>query len=115
MMSVAPETASTVNGAFANFLSRLPHHRSDLVPPKVPIGERMEIALQKLSKITGNVDIESLDPLCSLSFASLSPDIVKAQNELLRRYMTDADQALVPAAVEGWSLRRWLLPQLKFY
>ena len=113
-MSVAPETAYTVNGALANFLSRLPHHRSDLIPPKISIRERMSIALQKLSKITGNVETGSLDPFCSLSFACLSSDIIKAQNELLRRYSKDADQAFDPATVEGWSSRRWLSIHLKF-
>jgi len=88
------------------FLSRVPHHRSDILPPEMSIQERMEMALQKLSKIT-NVETDSLDPLCSLSFASLSPDIIKAQNELLRRYAKDADQAFTPAAVEAWSSRRY--------
>lgn len=107
-MSVDPETAWTVNGAFANFLSRLPHHRSELIPPKILFRERMEIALRELSRITGNLEIASLDPLCPLSFTTLSPDVARAQTDLLRRYIKDADQALDPAAVEGWSSRRWL-------
>jgi hypothetical protein len=74
----------------------------------------MDKALQKLSQITGNVETESLDPLCSLSFGSLSPETTKAQAELLRQYIVDADEALDPATVEGWLLRRWLLSQLNF-
>lgn len=105
-MSVVPDTAWTVNGAFANFLSRLPHHRSDLIPPQITIRQRMEIALQKLSQIMGTTDIDSWDPLCSLSFACLLPDVAKAQTDLLRRYNKDADEAFDPAAVEGWSSRR---------
>jgi hypothetical protein len=70
----------------------------------------MEIALQKLTEITGkNMDTESLDPLCSLSFACLKPDVVKAQTDLLRRYIMNVDRALGPAAVEEWFSRRWLL------
>ena len=106
MMSVVPDTAWIVNGAFANFLSRLPHHKSDLIPPQITIRQRMEIALQKLSQIMGSTEIDSWDPLCSLSFACLSPDVAKAQTDLLRRYIKEADEAFDPAAVEGWSSRR---------
>ena len=106
MIGVIPEHAWNVNAIFVDFLSRLPRHRSDLNPPEKPIQERMAIALQKLFQITGGADPESLDPMCSLSFASLGPDIAKAQTDLLRRYIKDAEHAFDPASVEGWTLRR---------
>ncbi len=106
MISVIPESASTVNAVFVNFLSQLPRHRSDIVRPEISIRDRMEIALQKFSEITGITDVESLDPTCSLSFSSVSTEVAKAQTDVLRRYMKNADRAFNPALVEEWSLRR---------
>lgn len=106
MISVIPEAASTVNAAFVNFLSQLPRHRSDIVVPEISIRDRMEVALQKFSKITGITDVESLDPMCSLSFSAVPSEVAKTQIEVLRRYMKNADRAFNPASVEEWSLRR---------
>ncbi|KAJ3503273.1 hypothetical protein NLJ89_g8505 [Agrocybe chaxingu] len=107
MLSVVPGHASIVNRAFANFLARLPHHRSDIVPPELPIKERMRVALKKLSEITGNPKIASLDPSCSISFSLLSPEVVKSQTELVRHYQKDADIAFSPMTLDGKPLRKY--------
>ncbi|CAA7259482.1 unnamed protein product [Cyclocybe aegerita] len=107
MLSVVPGHASIVNRAFANFLARLPHRRSDIVPPELPIKERMRMALKKLSEITGNPQIASLDPSCSISFSLLSPEVVKSQTELVRHYQKDADIAFSPMTLDGKPLRKY--------
>jgi len=106
MVSVVPGHASILNNVFLKFLTRLPHHGSDLIPPEISIRDRMHSALEKLSKITGNPEVASLDPLCSLSFCSLAPEVIKGQSELLNHYMKDINLAFTPIPPEGWSLRK---------
>ncbi|KDR83489.1 hypothetical protein GALMADRAFT_235659 [Galerina marginata CBS 339.88] len=106
MISVIPGYTSIVNNVFYKFLMRLPHHRSDIVPPKVSLKDRMKTALNKLSEITG-LDTISLDPLCSISFSCVTPDFFKGQTELLRHYLKDASQAFTPTPVEGMPLRKY--------
>ncbi|KAF9535016.1 alpha/beta-hydrolase [Crepidotus variabilis] len=105
MISIIPDAVYTVNATVATFLARLPRARSDLLPPQTPVKERMEMALQKLSEIIGDPDMESLDSMSSLSFACLSPEISKAQTDLLKRYGRDAETALDLTDVESWSRR----------
>ena len=106
MVSVVPGHASILNNVFYRFLTRLPHSRSDLVPPNMSIRDRMRVALEKLSQITGNPEVASSDPLCSLSFCSLAPEVIKGQSELLGHYLKDINLAFTPIPPEGWSLRK---------
>lgn len=96
MVSVVLGHASILNNVFHKFLTRLPHHRSDLVPPSTSIRDRMQTALVKLSQIMDNPEVAYLDPLCSLSFCSLAPEVIKGQSELLNHYMKNLDLALTP-------------------
>ena len=105
MISVVPGNASIVNNVFFKFLGRLPHHRSDIVPPKIPLEERMRIALKRLSEVTGT-DTSSLDPLSSLSFSCLSDEVVKAQTEILKHYQKGARTAFTPTRADGSPPRR---------
>src|SRR6188768_3922424 len=98
MLSVVPGNASIVNKVFANFLARQPHHRSDVYTPRdMSIQDRMTAALRKLAELTGNRDTLTQDPLCSLSFSSLSPEATRSQIELLRHYEKDAHLAFSPS------------------
>lgn len=97
MISVMPGPASTVNNVFFKFLNRLPHHRSDLVAPESSIRDRMRMAMSNLAELTGDPDMPSLDPLCSLSFCCLTPDVIKGQNDLLKHYHKGEAEALSPA------------------
>ena len=106
MVSVVQGHASILNNAFHKFLTRLPHHRSDLIPSNTPIRDRMQAALEKLSQITGNPEVAYLDPLCSLSFCSLSPEVIKGQWELLNHYMKNIDLAFMPIPPETRPLRK---------
>jgi len=107
MVSVVPGHASILNNVFLKFLTRLPHHRSDLVPPDISIRDRMHSALERLSQITDNPEVASLDPLCSLSFCSLAPEVIKGQSELLNHYLKNVNLAFTPIPPEGWSLRKY--------
>ncbi|KAF8204828.1 Alpha/Beta hydrolase protein [Pholiota molesta] len=109
MISVVPGPASIVNNVFYKFLKRLPHHRSDLVQPESSITERMRMALGNLAEITGDPDMASLDPLCSLSFCCLTPEVVKGQSDLLKHYSTEVRVALNPSLIEneGRPLRKY--------
>lgn len=109
MISVVPGPASMVNNVFYKFLKRLPHHRSDLVQPESSIRERMRMALGNLAEITGDPDMASLDPLCSLSFCCLTPEVVKGQSDLLKHYSNEVRVALNPSLIEneGRPLRKY--------
>ncbi|KAF8974713.1 alpha/beta-hydrolase [Flammula alnicola] len=107
MISVVPGPASIVNNVFYKFLTRLPHHRSDIVPPQSSITDRMRMALQQLSEILGNPEMAELDPLSSLSFCCLTPEVIKGQSEHLRQYLKDASLAFTPMPTEGRPLRKY--------
>ena len=106
MVSVVLGHASILNNVFHKFLTRLPHHRSDLVPSNISIRDRMQVALEKLSQIMGNPQVAYLDPLCSLSFCSLAPEVIKGQEELLNHYMKNIDLAFTPIPRETQPLRK---------
>jgi len=101
MISVMPGYSSIVNNVFAKFLARLPPSRSDIVPPNIPIRERMRLALNKLSDITG-LDTSSLDCMCSMSFSCVTEDVVQSQIALLKHYQNGADQAFTPDPQDNW-------------
>jgi hypothetical protein len=66
----------------------------------------MQAALEKLSQITDNAEVAHLDPLCSLSFCSLAPEVIKGQSELLNHYMKNIDLAFTPIPRETRPLRK---------
>lgn len=96
MVSVVSGPASTVNNVFHKFLKRLPHHRSELIPPESSIRDRMRMALANLAEIIGDPDMASLDPLCSLSFCCLGQDVIQGQSDLLKHYHKGQASALNP-------------------
>lgn len=96
MISVVPGPASILNNVFYKFLARLPRHRSDLCAPESSIEERMRMALGRLSELTGQSEMASLDPLCSLSFCCLKPEIIAKQEKILRTCSKDIQEAYAP-------------------
>lgn len=106
MLSVLPGHASIMNKVVSNFWSRLPHHGSHIGPPKIPVEARMSEALATLATLTGRESDKSTDPLCSLSFSCLSPDVVKVQSELLEYFKKDCHRAFSPLTPLGKPLRK---------
>jgi hypothetical protein len=106
MLTIIPGHASIANQVFAKFISRLPHKRSELTPPETPKRERMKKALTTLADIMGDSSIANRDPLSSLSFCCLSPEVVKRQTEKLARYRKRLDHVSSPLGPDGRPLRR---------
>lgn len=108
-MSIIPGSASIANQVFAKFVSRLPHVRSDLHPPKTPISERMKVALHKLADIMEDPGFSSRDPMSPLSFSCLPPDIAKSQEDALIMYRKGQCRAFSPIGIDGRPPRKWVV------
>lgn len=106
MLSVIPGHASIMNKVVSNFWSRLPHRASPIIPPKIPAEVRMSEALENLAVLTGRESASPTEPLCSLSFSRLTPDVVKVQSELLEFYKKDCYRAFSPLTLLGRPLRK---------
>jgi len=106
-LPVVPANASIVNSVIAKFLARLPKKESKLVPPEPPREERMQQALNKLSEIIGNPKIATRDPLCSLSFSCLTPEIAKTQADALALFGKDQATAYSPLRANGRPIRKF--------
>ena len=106
-LSIIPGHASIANQVFVKFVSRLPPARSDLLPPETSRLERMKIALASLADIAGNPKITSRDPLSSLSFSCLPPDVVERQTKALREYRKGLHRAFNPCGPDGRPLRKY--------
>jgi len=107
MLSVLPGHASIMNKVVSNFWSRLSHHSSHLSSPKISVEARMSEALATLATLIGRESDKSTDPLCSLSFSCLSPDVVKVQSELLEYFKKDCHRAFSPLNPLGKPLRKF--------
>jgi hypothetical protein len=114
MLSVIPGHASLMNKVVSNFWSRLPHHPSPMIPPKTPVETRMTEALETLVALTGCERASPIDPLCSLSFSCLSPDVIKVQSELLEHYKKDCYRAFSPLSASGRPLRKYEVSSIIF-
>lgn len=108
MLSVFPGHASIMNKVVSNFWSRLPHHGSRIIPPKISVEVRMSKALETLGALTGWEGERPTEPLCSLSFSCLSSDVIKVQSELLEYFKKDCHCAFSPLTAMGRPLRRWV-------
>ncbi|KIL68191.1 hypothetical protein M378DRAFT_71959 [Amanita muscaria Koide BX008] len=98
---------SVAHQVFSKFLARLPHVRSDLVPPEVPLEERMKTALLKLGEYLNDASVIKRDPLSPISFSGLPPDVVRKQNEMLAQYRKGKNTAFSPLTPEGRPIRRY--------
>lgn len=96
---------SIVNQTLCKFLNRLPQVRSDLKPPSVPIVQRMRQALSTLADLTGDPSFSEKDPMCSLNFSCVSPEICKIQVKSRESYAKDAALAFSPLQPNGRPIR----------
>lgn len=106
-LNIIPGHASIANQVFGKFISRLPHKRSELIPPEISKRDRMKKALSTLAGIIGDGSIENRSPLSSLSFCCLPPEVVKDQTDSVnqrRKRLAHAHTLLSP---EGRPLRRY--------
>lgn len=95
-----------MNRAVKEFTSRLPHVRSELNPPAMPISERMDLALKQLGDVVVKKDVGQLDPMSSMSFSCLPSSVVKAQETLLKTYTKDRLYAFNPLGPDGKPKRK---------
>ncbi|KAF9076617.1 Alpha/Beta hydrolase protein [Rhodocollybia butyracea] len=106
-LNIVPGTASITNQVFSKFVSRLPHHRSDLIPSSTSKEERMALALSKLGQLTNDSSIASRDPASPMSFSCLTPESVQGQNESLELYRKGEAAAFDPCGPDGRPIRRF--------
>lgn len=106
-LNIVPGHASIMNKVFTTFLGRLPHVRSELVPPETDKTERMKAALSALAEIAGDSSIASRDPSSSLSFSCLSHDAMERQMETLKQYRERKTPTFSPLGPDGRPLRRF--------
>ncbi|KAK7060144.1 hypothetical protein VNI00_000908 [Paramarasmius palmivorus] len=106
-LNIVSGTATITNQVFAKFLSRLPHHRSDLKKPAKSKRDRMAEALQRLAELIGDQSIASRDPYSSLSFSCLPSDVVKGQAESLALYKKGESDAFDPTGPDGRPIRKY--------
>jgi len=111
-LCIVPSTASIVNQVLTKFLSRLPPTRSDIQPPDRPTAERMAEALKTLSELMGDSNIATRDPMCSLSFSCLSPEVINSQKDAVDFYGKDEWKALSPLGPDGRPIRKCALEVL---
>ncbi|KAI0313260.1 alpha/beta-hydrolase [Amylostereum chailletii] len=106
-LSVIPSCASILNKFFVKFLARLPHARSDLRPPAIPINERMKSALVNLAQMYDDQSIASRDPRSPMSFSLVPPSVEKLQTDALRLYARDERKAFSPLSSDGRPIRKY--------
>lgn len=97
---------SIVGQVFYKFLLRQPHVRSDLRPPRIPIRDRMAMALQALADFKNDPAITIQDPLSSLSFSCVSEEVEKSQMKAWNAYHTDERNAFSPLGSDGRPQRK---------
>lgn len=73
----------------------------------MPKADRMKTALNDLAEITGDTTITSRDPLSSLSFSCLPPEIVKSQMDALQQYRNGLQKAISPLGSDGKPVRKY--------
>jgi hypothetical protein len=66
----------------------------------------MTSALLKLSDLNGDPAIAERDPLSSMSFSCLPPDVVKSQLETITFFGIDQWKAFSPLGPDGRPLRK---------
>ncbi|KAL0949803.1 hypothetical protein HGRIS_009839 [Hohenbuehelia grisea] len=106
-LGIVPGHASIANQVFMKFLSRLPPARSDFLPLSMPTRDRMHQALFVLSQITGDRSATLRDPMSSLSFSCVSPDVLRRQEAMLVQYGLLESYAFSPLDRDGFAPSRY--------
>ncbi|KAJ3734500.1 Alpha/Beta hydrolase protein [Lentinula guzmanii] len=106
-LNIVPGTASITNQVFTKFVSRLPHHKSELLPSPIPREERMAIALGKLAQLMGDSSISLRDRSSPMSFSCLTPEVIQGQTDSLELYRKGEETALDPCGPNGKPIRKF--------
>ncbi|THH20289.1 hypothetical protein EW146_g1042 [Bondarzewia mesenterica] len=106
-LSLLPSCASIINQVFFKFLSRLPHAPSGLQKPLFPVAERMTAALQTLADLTNDLTIVERNPMSSMSFSLVPPDVQKYQADALQHYNAGQNKAFSPLGSDGRPIRKY--------
>ncbi|EJD01480.1 alpha/beta-hydrolase [Fomitiporia mediterranea MF3/22] len=109
-VTVVPTCATIVNRVFAEFLSRQPRPHSPIRLNSVTAADRrarLQEALIKLADLVDDTSIAVRDPMSSLSFSCVSPEVLQNQHDVLRRQMLDEHLAFSPLGMDGRPCRRF--------
>ncbi|TFY60274.1 hypothetical protein EVG20_g7478 [Dentipellis fragilis] len=100
-LNVVPSIASLANQVFSKFLARLPHADSELLPPEESIPDRMQRALEQLAELAGNPSIADRNPLSSMSFSRVEPEVKQLQESAIRLFASGQHKAFSPLGADG--------------
>lgn len=82
-LSIVPSSGSILNQVFVKFVSRLPPSQSDIVPPQIPIEQRMAVALNFQNQLVEKETSGPQDPMSPLSFSCLPRTTVERQTKVM--------------------------------
>ncbi|KAF4619957.1 hypothetical protein D9613_005443 [Agrocybe pediades] len=97
MVSTVPGYSSIVNNCLLKFIARLKPCSSNIVPPKMSLEDRMQLALYTMADVTGTRISSSLNPASPMSFSCVSGELLKRQRDMLDAYKRDLDRAFSPS------------------
>lgn len=106
-ISVVPTTASYCNRVFFQFVSRLPHARSELQAPSDPLEVFISRGLQVLAELAGDPSISQRDPFSPMSFSRISVAVQRLQVENYMAAARDAKKAFSPLGSDGRPMRKY--------
>jgi hypothetical protein len=104
--------ASIVNKAFTSFLAAQSGSGQDGAKPVDPdlftitIEEFMQRGLNKLADLKDDPSITERDPRSPLSFSCTTPEIVKHQEEMMRKFIDGQQKAFSPLGTDGRPIRK---------
>ncbi|KAA1466048.1 alpha/beta-hydrolase [Dentipellis sp. KUC8613] len=106
-LNVVPSIASLANQVFSKFLARLPHADSELLPPEESIPDRMRRALERLSELADDPSIADRNPLSSMSFSRVEPEVKQLQESAIRLFASGQHKAFSPLGADGRPMRKY--------
>ncbi|KAH9045258.1 alpha/beta-hydrolase [Lactarius pseudohatsudake] len=106
-ISVLPTTASVCNRVFLQFVSRLPHARSELRAPDDSLKVFISHGLETMAEIMDDPSIAQRDPLSPMSFSRISVAVQKLQVENYMAAAKDARKAFSPLGSDGRPMRKY--------
>ena len=101
-----PTTASVCNRVFLQFISRLPHARSELLPPSDSLEDFISRGLEILADIADDPSIAQRDPFSPMSFSRISVSVQRLQVENYMAAARDAKKAFSPLGSDGRPMRK---------
>ncbi|KAH9002261.1 alpha/beta-hydrolase [Lactarius hatsudake] len=106
-ISVLPTTASVCNRVFLQFVSRLPHARSELRPPDDSLEVFISHGLETMAEIMDDPSIAQRDPLSPMSFSRISVAVQRLQVENYMAAAKGARKAFSPLGSDGRPMRKY--------